>query len=283
MKSMKHYPFIFLLFLSSALNASLPEAKPYVIGKILGQTGNIFFQVATASALAWDNNANPYFPELALVPTLYHHYFSRCKITPPSEEISYNWVEPKSSHTPILYEKNMSLSGYFQSWKYFDHHKDRLVTLFSPLKKDMQYIEKKYGYVLEHPLTVGIQLRYYMEEAPSFSQFGQDYLEKAMKLFPDTALFILSSNNINFAKTQIPIEGKNIIFLEGESPYIDFHLLSHCTHNIISNSTFGWWIAYLNPNPNKIIVCPASWLKKPNTNPDIYPDSWVQIEANALN
>ncbi len=287
MKILKNYQLFLLLFLSSALNAS--EPKPHVIGNILGQTGNIFFQVATASALAWDNDADPYFPELAIVPSLYHHYFSRCKITPPSNKISYTWSEPKSSYIPIPYEQNMSLSGYFQSWKYFDHYKDRLVTLFSPLKKDMQHIEKKYGHLLKSPITVGIQIRYYGEEAPSFAQFGRDYFEKAMKLFPDESLFIVSSNNMDFAKSQLPLEGRNIVFLEGEPPYIDFHLLTRCTHNIISNSTFGWWMAYLNLNPHKIIVCPAYWIAGKHINPnpypypDIYPDSWIQIEADTIN
>ncbi len=286
-KLFKHCYLFFLLFLSPNLIAS--KQKPYVIGNLLGQTGNIFFQIATASALAWDNNADPYFPGLAIVPSLYQHYFSHCKITPPREEISYNWIEPASKYVPIPYQQNMSLSGYFQSWKYFDHHKERLVALFAPPKKDLKQIEQKYGHLLSQPNTVGIQIRYYMEEAPSYAQYGRDYLEKTMKLFPETSLFIVSSNNINFAKNEVPVEGRNVIFLEGDPAYIDFYLLTRCKHNIITNSTFGWWAAYLNQNPDKIIVCPDSWFGQEDSSsnfkenhPDFYPESWIQIQASRV-
>lgn len=280
----------FLLFLSKNLHSSELNQKPYVIGTLEGQAGNIFFQIATASALAWDNGAEAYFPQLAIIPSLYHHYFSRCKITPPSDEISYHQGCPTPYYAPLSYRDNMKTSGFFQSWKYFDHHRDRLISLFSPIKRDAAYIEKQYGTLLKNSNTVGIQLRYYMKEAPSFAQFGRDYFEKAMKFFPDTSVFIVSSNNIAFAKDQIPTEGRTVIFLEKESDYIDFHLLTRCNHNIISNSTFGWWIAYLNQNPDKIIICPAQWFGPTHWGgddysdiyPDIYPESWIQVKADRV-
>ncbi len=269
-----------LLLLSQKVHSSEQTRKPYVIGTLEGQAGNIFFQIATASALAWDNDAEPYFPGLATLPTLYHHYFSRCKITPPNEEISYH-AGQTNDYSPIPYKPNMKTSGFFQSWKYFDHHRNRLLSLFAPIKKDIGYIEKKFRDLLNSPNTVGIQIRYYMEEAPSFAQFGRDYFEKAMNLFPKSSVFIVSSNNINFAKNEVPTDGRHVIFLEGEYPYIDFHLLTRCKHNIITNSTFGWWAAYLNQNPDKIVVCPAHWFG--GYYPDIYPDSWIQIQADRIN
>jgi hypothetical protein len=268
----KHYCLFFLLFLSSSLQST--EQKPYVVGNLLGQAGNNFFQIATASALAWDNNADPYFPGLAIIPSLYQHYFSHCKINPLSKEISFNWQEPSNQYTPIPYQDNMSISGYVQSWKYFDHHRDRLLTLFAPPKKDIRYIKKKYGHLLSQNNTVGIQIRYYMKEAPSYAQYGRDYLEEAMALFPETSLFIVSSNDLSFAKSQVPIEGRNVIFLEGEPAYIDFHLLTLCKDMIITNSTFGWWIAYLNQNPNKTIICPDV--------SEMYPESWIQLQAKKV-
>lgn len=276
---LQYIPIFCLLLLN--VKASEVNQKPYIIGNLLGQAGNNFFQIATTCAVAWDHDADPYFPQLGSLPTLYHHYFSRCKALPPSEEISFDFEEQNGQYTPIPYQPNMRISGYLQSWKYFDHYKDRLIALFSPIKKDKTYIEKKYDYLLNHPNTVGIQIRYYKEEAPSFIQLGRDYFKKAMELFPKSSLFVVSSNNIDFAKSQVPTEGLDVIFLEGEPSYIDFHLLTRLHHTIITNSTFGWWIAYLNQNPKKMIICPEKWVG--GHYPDIYPDNWIQIEANRIN
>lgn len=270
--------FFFLLF-SQNLQAAENNPKPYVVGELLGQSGNNFFQIAVTSALAWDNGAEPFFPQLASLPTLYQHYFSRCKILPPSSDISTEWIEPNFGYNPIPYEPRMKISGYLQSWKYFSSYRDRLVALFAPIPRDLKYIEKKYKQLLEKPDTVGIQIRYYFEDPYTFPQYGNDYLKKAMSHFPKSSTFVVSSNRIEFAKSEMPIEGFNVIFLENEPAYIDFHVLSLCKHNIITNSTFGWWSAYLNKNPDKIVVCPQTWSMPIN---DLCPDDWIQVEAERI-
>ena len=118
-----------------------------------------------------------------------------------------------------------------------------------------------------------------------------------MDLFPSDALFIVSTNNLAFAKEQVPQEGRRVFFLENEPPYIDFYTLTLCKHAIISNSTFGWWAAYLNTHPGKVVVCPKIWLFKgkpnielatkhpqlyPQEYPDVYPPDWIQIDASPI-
>ena len=182
--------------------------------------------------------------------------------------------------TPIPYHPNMKISGYFQPWMYFDHYHDRLVSLFAPSAADMRYIKKKYSTLISQPDTVGIQIRYYFEDPYTYPQYGKDYLEKAMALFPDNCTFVVSSNRIEFAKNEVPTTGRTVIFLEDEPAYIDFFLLTLCKHNIITNSTFGWWSAYLNQNPDKIIVCPKIWSAYDTT--DLCPDHWIKIEADRI-
>jgi len=257
---------------------ALFSSDAYVVGEVLGQMGNNLFQVATTSALAWDHGVEAYFPRLSHVPSLYHHVFSRCKLYPPSDEVAFEWREPGYPFCPIPYQPKMKIYGYFQSPKYFAHYREKFLELFAPTARDLQYIQKKYGEILEHPETVGVQIRYYIDDPDGniFIQYGKDYLEKAMREFPETSLFVVSSNNVEFARRNI--SAGRVVFLEKEPYYIDFYLLTLCKHNIITNSTFGWWSAWLNQNPEKKVVCPLVWFNGFDTS-DLCPDSWVRIDG----
>ena len=67
--------------------------------------------------------------------------------------------------------------------------------------------------------------------------------------------------------------------MEGNSPIEDLHLMSLCSNNIIANSTFSWWGAWLNKNPRKKVVAPSIWF-----GPDgpliknILPQKWIKID-----
>lgn len=270
------------LLLFSSVHA---EDKLYVIGSILGGLGNQMFEVATTCALAWDNNAEPYFPDfIPLLPhsKSLHHVLFRCALYPPANEISCEWATPVYGYESIPFTNAMKLSGYSQSEKYFAHYRDRLIQFFAPKHSDLQYIKRKYGRILGHPQSVCVHVRYYFAEKPdepAFRQYDEEYYEKAMDLFTNDVLFVVISDNMNFAKTIISTEGRNVIFIENEPHYIDFFLQTLCKHNIIGNSTFSWWGAWLNQNPGKIVIRPAEWI---GGYPDIGgPDSWIKIDAKS--
>ena len=254
------------------------EKKPFVTIQVSGGLGNILFQVATACALAWDNRAEPVFTNLSIGSAL----LSRCKERNISnDEIESIWPEFTYAYAPIPYRPNMLLRGYFHSEQYFAHQRARLLELFAPRPKDLAFLREKYGWILDHPEAVGVQLRHFPQGYPHdkiYPQYGRDYLEKAAAFFPESALFVISSNNIDFAKQNIPTGMKNIAFIECESAETNLFLLSLCKHNIITNSSFGWWSAWLNQNPNKIVVRPSRWMNFPC--PDFCPQEWVNLEAN---
>ena len=250
-------------------------ASGFVVGETVGQMGNNLFQVAAASAIAWDHGVEAYFPRLAHTPVLCQHMFSRVKLFPPSDEIDFEWGEP-GHYVPIPFIPRMKISGYLQSPKYFAHYRDRLLALFAPTVRDQSYIQKKYGWLIDHPNTVGVQIRYWIDDTDGFTQYGRDYLRKAMVHFPEEALFIVSSNNREFAKQNF--SAKNVIYLSHEPDYIEFYLLTLCKDIIITNSTFGWWAAWLNQNPNQKVVCPSTFVSGYAIS-EVYPDSWIQVDG----
>lgn len=249
----------------------------YVIGGLMGQLGNQMFEIATTCALAWDNGVEAYFPDLsrAMDNDVYHHIFFRCNVIPPSDEISIQYMDSPWEFKPIPYQPKMRLVGYFQNEKHFAHHRDRIVQLFAPHPADLQYVKKKYGKMLSHPKTVSIHVRYYRREKSEedgFIQYDRRYYEKAMQYYPRDSLFIVTSDNMDFAKANIPTEGRNVVFVHEEF-YIDFLIQRLCKHQIISNSTFSWWSAWLNENPNKIVVRPTVWLLG---FPDVGGPEWIR-------
>lgn len=257
------------------------ENQPFVSCRFEGQLGNQLFEIAAASALAWDNQATPWFPNICSK-VLAEHVFFRCNtVVPKIQTITHSWKEPAYSYTKIRYRPNIQLIGYFQSERYFAHHRDRILELFAPHPNDTAYIQKKYGSFLKHPQTVGVQVRYYKHEDPTsnmYPQFGIDYLTKAIACFPKDSLFIVSSNNIAYVRKNFPTTVHNVLFLEGEPNYIDLWILSMCKDNIITNSSFGWWGAWLNNNVQKKVYYPKPLFYKLPLK-DYCPEEWIGIEA----
>lgn len=282
------------LLFSFIFGATILNAEPYVEAEILGQLGNNLFIVAAAQALAWDNDAGAYFPELQYnrfidirkTVSLLHHVFFRCNLSEPPSKITSHWYEPSIDYHKIPFNNGLKIHGYFPTEKYFAHHREKILNLFAPHPDDLKYIRTKYHWLIDHPNTVSIQLRKYFEDPNGtiFVQYGKDYVRKAMKHFSDNALFLVFSNDMNFAKENIPEEMlSHVKFIENEPHYIDLHLISLCKHNIISNSTFGWWGAWLNQNPSKKVITPERYYhplkdKEHPTN-DYFPDGWIKISA----
>lgn len=258
------------------------------------------FIIAATTALAHDNNAIPVFPDLkrslspewkfgvnyepASLRDYYIHLFSHLNAYEPDPGVEYHFHESEFTYSSIPYHPNMSIEGWFQSEKYFKHRKEEIFELFAPSQSIVSYLEETYSDIINHPKAVSVHLRCYVKENPNlenvYPTYGRKYVQEAMKLFDSDALFVVFSDQIEWAKAQLADFPQNIRFIEGEPYYHDFYLMSLCKHNIICNSTFSWWAAYLNKNADKVVIVPSMWFKPQynHNSKDLIPDEWTMLE-----
>lgn len=279
-----------LLMLLAAIVPLAGEDQPYVTCQLKGQLGNQCFEIATTLALAWDNGARPLFPCLLNrthlgVPQNYKNIFWRLDVEAPKRKAKFCYSLPRKQRgfLPIPYQPDMRLKGHFLSEKYFDHHRERIVEMFAPKKEIKDALMERFGELLNgSSTTVAIHVRTYGHVDGKHGKFcfnGREYVEKAISQFPKDAQFIVCSDNIGWCKENLSDLAERMHFVEGQHYHYDFYLMSLCEHNIISNSTFSWWSAYLNTNPDKIVIAPKNWFRKRFQVPveDITPDAWIKL------
>lgn len=278
-----------ILFFLLALTPVL-EATSYVEGVFSGgRLGNQFFQIANALSVAFDNDAAAVFPsfvgqDMYDIPVNWEKVFFRLSRKPAPVKLKFVYAENKHYiYSPVPYKPNMKLQGYFQSHKFFEHNKDKILPYFEASKGIKNYLERKYHDLLQHPHTVAIHMRAYkLEDATIhrlFATYGASYVENAAALFDETALFVVFSDNIAWAKKELQNFSRPHLFIEGETHYHDLYLMSFLKHQIISNSSFSWWGAYLNKNPSKIVIAPPIWFQPASklSNDYIIPESWIKL------
>ncbi len=255
-----------------------PESGPYVSAKLIGRLGNNLFQVAAASALAWDNGAEAVFPELSSS-SPYESVLRRCDPGPVEREW-VEWQEPSYAYSPISYQAGLRLGGYFQSERYFAHQRERISGLFAPAPEHRVTLRERYGELLANPATVAVAIRYYRDEDADgaiYPQYGEEYLERASAHFPPSSLYVVSSNNLEFALANLPPRMMNAVVLDDDD-CVEFYVLAGCRNAIITNSSFGWWAAWLNEHPGKRVVRPAAWVYGLPAD-DVCPPEWIAVEA----
>lgn len=264
----------------------------YVTVGLSGQFGNQLFQIATAYAYALDHNLTLTIPDLLhaerdnIQRNAKELFLSRINGYNVPYPIHSKWTEPSFNYHVIPSKNTIELHGYFQSEKYFSHRRTELLSLFAMPQELKKQIFNKFPFLFSDTFVVGVQIRDYRSEQPTgqyHPTINRSYYEKAMSYFPEDTIFLVSSNNIKYAKDCTQGLRKNIIYLQNSTNYIEeFYTLVLCKSFIISNSTFGWWAAWLSTTPNKIVIAPNPWFSLPYNNKimtkDILPKEWIVIQ-----
>lgn len=146
---------------------------------------------------------------------------------------------------------------------------------------------------IEKTNSVSIHIRrgdYLLKENREYSGLvDEKYYRKAIKIIKnkiEKPVFFIFSDDISWCQKNLKLENEEIYYIDWnkkQKSYKDMQLMSMCKHNIIPHSTFSWWAAWLNSNPDKVVVAPEVWFNKKymdfeiNTE-NLIPKEWIKIE-----
>lgn len=219
-------------------------------------------------------------------------------------QLLYGGHDAVTYHPEIFRVRNKYIEGYWQCEKYFLDTNEAIRSIFtfpvetieSLLKETAFYKEFKSNkykssihirrgdYILNKPNTARNRIHKFFPGkcvnlggvcTESYYSNAINYLEKRT----DKAHYYIFSNDVDWCKTNLRLPEKRHTFVDintKENSYVDMYLMSQCNHNIIANSSFSWWGAWLNSHDDKIVVAPDRWFQDGYLG-DIIPEDWVKL------
>lgn len=167
--------------------------------------------------------------------------------------------------------------GYWQDPRYFSH-------IFSTLRTELKLKEEFYTIEFlrwkeiitnwEDSVSVHIRRGDFLGKVNILSL---NYYISALQFCGEISKVFIFSDDINWCKMHFKNVRNHFVHL---NEYLDFELMKICKHNIIANSTFSWWAATLNDNPNKIVIAPRQWRlteesQKEMSSYFLHPEGWI--------
>ncbi len=177
---------------------------------------------------------------------------------------------------------NYYLQGWFQNEKYFKDYED-IIRKEIRLKHKIR-IDNELREILKNFNTVAVHIR-----RGDYKRHGgilsKEYYNKAieqMNRLIENPLYCIFSDEIEWVEKNMGFADKCIYVNKKHklTSYEELIVMSHCKHDIIANSTYSWWGAWLNSNKDKIVIGPREWfLSKDDTNSglNIMPESWIKL------
>lgn len=287
-----------------------------IIVRLMGGLGNQMFQYALARHIAIKNDTEVLFDLTSFSSDVNRKYslgvfnikaniaeIEQIESFNEAKKYKKNWMKIKNilcgEYIPKIREKkftfdknilekgnNIYLSGLWQSEKYFNDIFNIIQDDFQ-VKTPMNDVNLKVAdEIRKEPNSVSIHIRRgdYLENDNNYIglctlNYYYQAIEVLQSKMQDLNLFIFS-DDIKWAKENF-VSQHSIRFINHnleENAYEDMRLMSLCQHNIIANSTFSWWGAWLNDNPRKISIAPKRWFKSNKLDyKDIVPETWIKI------
>ena len=274
-----------------------------IIIKIKGGLGNQMFQYAIAKAFSLETK-KPFKIDISIFEWYklhkygLHHFNIVPKFYIPESKwtiklkklfkkvVFYNEDHHSFNYNPKLIETNsdiLFLEGYYQSQKYFHKYENEIRSDFEILTPLKQQTSKMVSFMKTvNAVSIHFRRGDYVGNAVHETD-KTEYYKAAIQLIEsevNNPVYFLFSDDIPWVKENFTtnFETHYVDFNDASTNFEDLKLMSSCKHNIMANSSFSWWGAWLNNNPNKTVIAPKLWFNdsKINTS-DIIPETWITL------
>lgn len=238
--------------------------------------GNQLFQIASLMGMCQQNGFQPVIPDT----WQYKDYFPHCS----------KWLGKFDSKLVVHFHAfhfvgfdnvnydNIMIDGYLQSYKYFHDIYEYIKVLFH-VKDNENKVRLPYT-------AIHIRRGDYLKYPDHHPVLSLDYYNKAIETIGKDKEFRIFTDDNQFCQNLInenKFATSNIEIYNGKDEMDDFATMICCTNNIIANSSFSWWSAYLNHCPNKQVISPnpnKSWFGRAYSHwqmGDLIPSDWTIV------
>lgn len=245
------------------------DARPFVLQDAFAiNLSDCYADRATIASLSSNN--------YSFFQRLYYKFFN--------VKFSHIIDKEKGYDNSIYNNKPMYLDGYWQSHKYSQRIKSELIkSLQFNYDKNDVYFNSIRDQIINNKETVSIHVRLgdYINNSVYVDLINTDYYKNVLnEIKTEKKTVYVFSDEIDSVK-QIELFSDFVFVDSSKFPtHYDMYLMSICKTNVIANSSYSYWAAYLNNNNDKKIFCPSNWFNNRITNiSDMYPEEWVVVDV----
>lgn len=207
-----------------------------------------------------------------LKPSFWKHY----KYIKEQHEFRYSPDVLRNNKDNTVYD------GYWQSYKYVEDIYNLIKKKYRFKKKLLNSKTLSLTKKLESENSVSVHVRRGDYMKYSWGTCSLEYYYRSISYITrhvENVSFYFFSDDIEWCK--LVFNDYNYYFVNcnsGSESWQDMFLMTRCKHNIIANSTFSWWGAWLNSNPDKIVIAPSIWFNdRDNSEFQIIPPTWIKL------
>lgn len=253
----------------------------FITAEVAGGLGNQLFRVATVLGYAYENSATPVFPEIrtgSLVRKYKDIFYTNLKAGRIGNLHNVSYNEPRYEFDKVKpVNGSLKIKGYFQSYKYFQKYNEKILKDLN-IEHLKSKIRDKYGDFSDY-VSIHVRRGDYLGKSDYHHNLKLEYYKKAISNFPTDQKYLIFSDDLEWCKNNFKFL-KNVEFSTTQEDWEDMILMSSCRDNIIANSSFSWWGAWLNDNEGKKVIAPKKWFGPKYSfmgTEDLIPKEWVVL------